>query len=268
MSRFKLLAAVAICVWGTTVFGQVNNTLFLHHFDAPIGAAVAPFTADYAAGNPASPLVGGSITSSAPKFGAGAYNTTAGGRAHYVANDGNFDFAQGTVEFWIKKPAPWNDGTYRGFFGVHAAGVADFRIYKDASDRLGFYAHGSPSTNLFGMQGVLASPPTPNLWHHIAVVWDSTTNFKQIYLNGVATGAAPINANPVVVVSGTYPAQMTIGAVQSGSAGGGHFYDEFRISNIARYTTDFTPPTEPFVIPEPATLALATGALTLLLRRR
>lgn len=268
MSRLThLTAAVATSIGAlvvSTASAQVDNTLFLHHFDAPIGAA--PADADYAAGTASTPLVGGVINGSGAKFGAGAYDTTAGGRAHYIANDGNFDFSQGTVEFWIKKNAPWNDGVYRGFFGVHAAGVADFRIYKDGSNRLGFYAHGATSANIFGAQLAVADPPAPGQWHHIAVVWDSATDFKAIFLNGVDIGGDFGGA--VTTVTGTIPAQMTIGAVQSGSGGGGHLYDEFRISNIARYTSDFTPPTAPFVVPEPGALGLAGVLGAGLLARR
>ncbi len=266
MQRTQLLVAAAVLSSVSSTFAVLNNTLFLQHFDGPLGAvAPAPsLPADYAAGTATTVLVGGSITGSAPKFGAAAYDTTAGGRAHYVANDGNFDFAQGTVEFWIKRPAPWQDNAYHGFFGVQESGVADFRIYQDGSNRLGFYAHGATSGNIFGAEAVPAAP-TPNVWHHIAVSWDSATGFKGIFLDGANIGGA--FGGPAVLVSGTYPSQMTIGAVQSGSGGGGFLYDEFRISNIARYTSDFTPPTAPFVVPEPATLCLVSG-LTVLVRRR
>jgi hypothetical protein len=263
MQRASVLAAAAILSVGAVALGQVDHTLFLHHFDAPIGAA--PADADYAAGTASTLLVGGVINGSGAKFGAGAYDTTAGGRAHYVANDGNFNFSQGTVEFWIKKNAPWNDGTYRGFFGVHAAGVADFRIYKDGSDRLGFYAHGATSGNIFGAEFAVANPPAPGEWHHIAVVWDSATDFKAVFLNGTDIGGD--FGGPVTTVTAVIPAQMTIGAVQSGSAGGGHLYDEFRISDVARYTSNFTPPTAPFVVPEPASLA-GFAAVGLIARRR
>jgi len=242
----------------------IDNTLFLHHFDAPIGSP--PANADYAAGSSGVVVAGGVITSTAPKFGDGAYDVTTTGRAHYVSNDGNFNFAQGTVEFWINKPTAWNDFAYKGFFGVHAAGVADFRVYKDGNNRLGFYAHGSPSSNIFGMEGVLATPLSSNEWHHIAVVWDSSSNYKQIFVDGVAPAEIVGFGGAVNAVSGTYPAQMTIGAVQSGSAGGGHFYDEFRISDVVRYNGNFTPPIAAFVVPEPATLSVI--ALSGLLMRR
>lgn len=263
MQRVSVLAAAALLSVGAVAFGQVDNTLFLHHFDAPIGAA--PADADYAAGTASPPLVGGVINGSGAKFGAGAYDTTAGGRAHYIANDGNFNFSQGTVEFWIKKNAPWNDGTYRGFFGVHAAGVADFRVYKDGSDRLGFYAHGATSGNIFGAEFAVATPPAPGVWNHIAVVWDSATDFKAVFLNGTDIGGD--FGGPVTTVTAVIPAQMTIGAVQSGTGGGGHLYDEFRISDVARYTSNFTPPTAPFVVPEPASLA-GFAAVGLIARRR
>lgn len=270
MSRLQSVAAAAVLSFGVVAYAQVDNTLFLHHFDNESGLIPpAPsYPADYAAGTATTVLVGGSgnQTPGFPKFGAGAYDATAGGRAHYTANDGNFDFSKGTVEFWIKRQAPWHDGVYHGFFGVHAAGVADFRIYQDGSNRLGFYAHGATSGNIFGAEAVPVAP-APNEWHHVAAVWDSTTDFNAIFLNGVNLGGD--FGGTVTTVTGVIPAQMTIGAVQSGSGGGGFAYDEFRISNVARYTSNFTPPTAPFVVPEPGSILLGCvlgGGM--LLRRR
>jgi len=81
-----------------------------------------------------------------------------------------------------------------------------------------------------------AAIPT-NQWVHVALVLDGT-NIKQ-YVNGVKTGATV--AHPSWPSSNSF---LNIGDDVSGSFAG--YLNDLRISDIAVYTANFTPPTSPF----------------------
>jgi len=79
-----------------------------------------------------------------------------------------------------------------------------------------------------------------NTWYHLAVVKNGTTYTS--YLDGVQSAT--------ITKSFTYPninSQLTIG---SNSAGSNNFFygwiEEYRVSNVARWTTNFTPPTSAY----------------------
>ena len=81
-----------------------------------------------------------------------------------------------------------------------------------------------------------AAIPT-NQWVHVALVMDGT-NIKE-YVNGVKTGATV--AHPSWPSSNSF---LNIGEDVSGSFAG--YINDLRISDIAVYTANFTPPTSPF----------------------
>lgn len=79
------------------------------------------------------------------------------------------------------------------------------------------------------------------VWHHVAVV--RYGGVGTLYLDGVVTGSPAGNwtSNP-----GT-PVCLSIGSSPNSFGGAGTGYvDEFRLSNVARYTAAFTPPVAPF----------------------
>jgi hypothetical protein len=89
--------------------------------------------------------------------------------------------------------------------------------------------------------------PTVNQWFHLALVRYQGT--WTIYQNGVAIGS---------VAGGTFgnnTANLVLGNNNNLSSVWTGYIDEFRVSNIARYTANFTPSTQPF----------ATDANTMLL---
>ena len=81
---------------------------------------------------------------------------------------------------------------------------------------------------------------TPNTWTHWAFV--RTGNVLYSYRNGQLYGQANMVG---ILVDGGY--QSVIGDYRTGD----HSYfvgniQEFRVSNVARWTANFTPPTEPY----------------------
>jgi hypothetical protein len=83
---------------------------------------------------------------------------------------------------------------------------------------------------------------TPNTWNHIAVTLDNTNNIGTIFLNGTAVASAPISYDVNTILPTT---QNTLGQSQYYPLFPDPFYngviDEFRISNVVRYTANFTP---------------------------
>lgn len=76
-----------------------------------------------------------------------------------------------------------------------------------------------------------------NTWYHIATVWDGT---MKVYVDGTAALSSTTN---VIQNAGN---GLTINGDGGGSFTFAGYIDEFRISTVARYTSNFTPPTAPF----------------------
>jgi hypothetical protein len=79
-----------------------------------------------------------------------------------------------------------------------------------------------------------------NTWYHVAIVRDSSNDIK-MYINGTNEGSAYNFSNNM---TSTY---YRIGNNVSASNGFNGHIDELRISNTARYTSNFTPSTTAFV---------------------
>jgi hypothetical protein len=77
-------------------------------------------------------------------------------------------------------------------------------------------------------------------WYHIAMVRSGGTITS--YLNGVSFGSGVLTGT---VQTDTTPLSIGGDSVNIGQAFDG-FIDEVRISNVARYTSNFTPPSAPF----------------------
>ena len=88
--------------------------------------------------------------------------------------------------------------------------------------------------------GSAANWPT-GVWNHIAIVRSS--GIMKLYRNGTQIGGtiATAVANNSLFI-GSNPEAFTSEASPSVNA----YFDEFRSSNVARWTTNFTPPTAPY----------------------
>jgi hypothetical protein len=79
---------------------------------------------------------------------------------------------------------------------------------------------------------------TLNTWYHIAFVKNGSS--LKLYVNGVEKASSTLSGTV------TYNAAEWFKIGQNGSAFTAYF-DEFRCSSVARYTSGFTAPTEPFI---------------------
>ena len=96
---------------------------------------------------------------------------------------------------------------------------------------------GNAALSAWAVNANYGSGVTANTWHHIAVVGDGTN--ITVYLNGTSIySGAHINWS-----SGA--GYQSFGTPYYGT--GQIYIDEFRYSDIARYTSNFTPPTAEFL---------------------
>jgi len=149
---------------------------------------------------------------------------------------GNFRFGTGdfTVEFWYYGTtvvdAPLLDMRERTITDNNQARVAIF--FTNNSGNVGYFATGS--TRITSNITVAT-----NTWTHIALVRSSSVT--RFYFNGTQDNQT--YSDTINLLN----SQLTIGLKYNSSSNNNvGYYDEIRISNMARYTSSFTAPTKPF----------------------
>jgi hypothetical protein len=158
----------------------------------------------------------------------------------YLLGDGSSDFADGTNDFTIDLWFRVNTATAQSSMVLYdtrpnAIGGAYQTIYI-GSQKLSYYT-GSGAVPITGTTTV-----TYDTWHHCALVRQSGNT--KLYLDGTQEGSTysdPTNyscpaSRPVIAGKGYNLTEEEFGG----------WIDEFRKSNIARWTTNFTPPTAPY----------------------
>jgi len=149
-----------------------------------------------------------------------------------------------TIEFWMYPSAAAVGGGDKAIVGLGSSDPQT-TVIRLVGAQFQFWLNGSTSG--------IASGSTTNIaadtWYHVALVrYGTASNNVKLYLNGVAEGSLSGARNDIIPPSGQSSA-MAIGrhgATQNEGYYSGYI-DEFRISKgIARYTTNFTPPTAKF----------------------
>jgi hypothetical protein len=172
------------------------------------------------------------ISSTQSKF--GGTSLVLGGTVNDFALSNNLDDLSGpfTIECWAWTNSTSNSyifcvGSYKPELGINGN---DLRMYISGGGYINFFTGGEF---------------TINTWHHIALVRDSS-NVIKCYLNGTASATT-------YTVAGTLASlgQLFIGGEKNGAAAISHpwngYIDDLRISNgVARYTSNFTPPSAAF----------------------
>jgi Concanavalin A-like lectin/glucanases superfamily len=145
-----------------------------------------------------------------------------------------------TYEWWAYNT---NLAQSSGFFGKDAGG-APWARFQYANGLWQFLADQASGTPIISV----ANQVPVNTWFHLALVRSNGT--WTLYQNGVVLASATGNAT-----FGNNTANMVLGNTNNLSSAWQGYIDEFRMSNIARYTGAFTPPTQQFA-PDANTLLL------------
>ena len=149
-----------------------------------------------------------------------------------------------TIECWARAKTSADSG---GIFHLSPTGFSG----KNNSLAVAFAASGVAKWQLFAGNQRAATPsvttPIPDTWYHVAVV--RTAGETKLYIDG----SLERTVTDVVDYTGT---KLIIGGFLNLAYLLNGNIDEFRISNIARYTAPFTPQTTVFVDDENTLLLL------------
>lgn len=131
------------------------------------------------------------------------------------------------------------DLTIEGFVYPTGSG-SPFLNCQTATNRINFLCASSTSASLIVVGSTVVSgiTLTANAWQHIAIVRSGNT--WTVYVNGVSAGSGTNSSSFDCTVSG-------IGGSVSGINYFNGYVDELRITRgVARYTANFTPPSQAF----------------------
>lgn len=204
-----------------------SNVVLLMHMDGANGGAIFTDSSSFSRAMTAN---GGATTSSAKvKFGTASFASN--GSTTFVTTPTSSDFAFGTGDFTIEAWCFITGGVENDVVGTqYAPGF----LAKFGSAGMFIWVAGVNKT-------ISLSVPSLNTWHHC--VWERSAGVIYYAIDGVLyTGPASTES----IAAGSLPL-----AVSSYNDGTGEFFngyiDDLRITNgIARYTSNFTPPTAPF----------------------
>ena len=139
-----------------------------------------------------------------------------------------------TLDFWFYQTNYQSSGSGKYGLETGSKNILAFKIYRYEIQLEG---------NMWGSSaGTKVDTSTQNTWTHVALQYDHLNNKGYLFVNG-----QKVYEGDVTDVTG-----QTFKSLYLGHASGPSLLiDELRISNVLRWTEDFTPPTEPYLFAEP-----------------
>ena len=211
----------------TEPFTNDANTLALFHFNGQTG--MTTFLDDCGRSKKGVKALGNTQVDTAQSYFSGSSALFDGTEDYMIIENPIPRGGDFTIEFWMRLSTI---DAFRPIWSIRTtAGTNRGVLYENQGGLTWWNAGGN-----LNYSGSLSA----NTWYHIACVVDG--NIGRLFVNGsMNTATFGINRDIDVFQIGK--------ADYSGSVFGNEFpghIDEFRVSNIARYTAAFTPPTEPF----------------------
>lgn len=205
---------------------MVNKTVALLHFDGANGQTT---TVD-AVGHSVTSVGAAALSTTGAKFGSSSLLCPNSPKNYMqIANAAEFQLSGDfTIECWLTPMTSSTNGM------VFAKGSAYMRWYNGQLYFVGDSGGGQ----------IIGSNPswTANTFHHVALV--KQAGVYNLYYDGVKVAGPVANTQTFGVSS----SPLTIGSDTGGDNSYNGLIDEFRISNVARYTANFTPSNAPFTV--------------------
>jgi len=231
----------------TTAFTNDANTVFLMHANGTNGSTTFTDDATPRTRKTITTLANGTVSTAQSKFGGasldltGTTNTTAL-RGTYASDlsVGTGDF---TIETWVRFTGTEPSGQYNQIFGQWVNPYVTLFYVQ------GTIGSGSAQSMVLQLNNAVTSATanttglfTTGVWYHIAVTRSSGT--IRFFKDGtqVTTVSNSTNTQNLTAVS-DFGIGYNIGADTQKLRG---YLDELRVSNSARYTANFTAPTQAF----------------------
>lgn len=177
---------------------------------------------------------GGNAQIDTSQFMFGGASAQFDGTGDYVQSPASADYQFGTGDLTVEKFVRF--GSLAGF-----PTISDSRVGAAGTEWVLYYNTTSSSLRLFadGADRILGSSVLTDTWYHLA--WTRASGTSRLFLAGNQIGSDYADAN-------NYQRDMIrLGLNNSGASGYAGHMDELRITKgVARYTTNFTPPSAEF----------------------
>ena len=235
MKEFKLDKIKAT---GTTV-GEVHFPKNILHmpFDGSNGATS---TSDVSNQNNTVTVNGAQISSAQSKFGGtsllldGSNDYLSIGGSEWNSNLNSGDF---TVEFWIRLDSLGESRIITNYNGSNGWGVAMWSGGGGTNYFDGYWYNGGWQYIQYGLSGNYTTPSV-DTWYHLAFVRNG--NDWSLYLNGTAENTRTLSGS----ITSSSLGALELGRRYLADQYVDGYIDDLRITKgLARYTSNFTPPT-------------------------
>jgi len=208
--------------------GNDANTLLLLHCDGTNNSTTFIDSSSQARTMTANG--GAKLVTAQQKFGTASYlvdgvNGTFVTAPHISADD--FGAGSFTIDMWVR----FNTISQKYIINRNASVVNNCDLLMNSSSNVQFFIMGSTVINA-------TWSPSTAIWYHIAFVRNGSA--CDFYVNGTSVGSGS-NSSSVTDTNG-----WAIGGARNGVLCFDGWLDEIRISNVARWTTAFTPETTPY----------------------
>jgi hypothetical protein len=177
------------------------------------------------------------------KFGNAAYLGDGASTGLTIPDNADFEFGSGdfTLDCWVRFNAlPVTQAMFITKYETAGAQRCFFWAYNDSTASMEFrYSPDGSGSTLFSQP----MSPTTATWYHLAVVRDGGDIL--MFVDGTQIGTTDTITESLF--NGT--AALNIGAFNAGTGGFlDGWMDEIRVSNVARWTSNFTPPAAPYSV--------------------
>ena len=202
------------------------NTVGLYHFNDSFK--------DEISGNNATPYNAAYFSYTTGKFGNAIYcnqNLSSVGYSKITLVNPASNTNSYTIDFWIYLNNSYaNLGLYQNPGATSTLGLGFYTSDNSVRIQSGFNG-GGDTIKIDSISDIVSYS-----WFHVAYSYDNTNNTIYLFING----------KMVWSLSGGY-APLSISSIYMGAYQKEYFrLDEFRISNVVRWTSDFTPFTQPY----------------------